>query len=254
MPPRPAPQAALDVVPRTADALPPWSHRWLLGRRVRPPFWIAAPAGQPAARRRLSHWLRGRRAQPQSAAAPLAPTETGAASIRRRAAGSRGDGRDLNLSPDRPGGLTDCGAPHGCLQPPLGKTARLAAVLQPSALLRSWPAPPNSARDFAFRSERVRVSRSAAIVPVQRPCVRLAALIATSPSHALPILARSSQSARDGVERNAAIVPELHPGSNGDGRSVSPPPAAPLAPEETGTVCRCEPPAVPLSRSSRRAY
>ena len=34
------------------------------------------------------HWLLGRRARPQSAAAPLAPKETGAASICRRAAGS----------------------------------------------------------------------------------------------------------------------------------------------------------------------
>ena len=47
-------------------------------------------------------WLRGRRARPQPATAPLAPKETGAAPIRCRATGSKGNGRGANpLAPSR---------------------------------------------------------------------------------------------------------------------------------------------------------
>jgi len=59
------------------------------GLNIPPRHWLQWRRAQRQPRR----WLRGRRARPQSAAAPLAPRETGAASIRRRATGSNGDGR-----------------------------------------------------------------------------------------------------------------------------------------------------------------
>ena len=81
---------------------------------------------RPAARRRLCCWPQRRRAQPQSAAAPLAPKETGAAStaaaplapeetgaapIRRRPIGSDGDergGRRRALAPRETGAASIC--------------------------------------------------------------------------------------------------------------------------------------------------